>query len=124
MLLCITYSTIPDNYGIDEYSKCIFNIDMEKLKTVNAKMHDWILNDLSRTLRDDKTFDQDKDDLDKCMYDAIVEEACTGTSGCVTFVCKDTSTKRLHMQLDERKIDADLVKIRSAAFASAPRRTE
>jgi hypothetical protein len=111
MLLCITFGTIPDDD--EHFPECLFNIDMEKLKTVNSDLHDWILDDLSCSPVSDKSV------MDKhnSMYEAIVEEACKGTI--VMLVCKETRAKRLHVKLDERKIEGDIYKMRSSVFAEA-----
>jgi hypothetical protein len=80
MLVLLTYRTpkIEVLLPAHNYTTCLLDINMERLRVVNPTVYEWI-----RTI--DVIVDFDKE-VDERMYKAIVNDARNGITGCIKVV--------------------------------------
>ncbi len=78
-LFMLTYSTPPSGFrsAIDNCMSCLVGVDMDRLSGINPEMHEWL-----KSSNEDDTLDTECDE-DAVMYNAIVHDASTGTTGCI-----------------------------------------
>ncbi len=101
MLFMINYNT-PESHDI--CASCMVNIDMEKLRTVNLKLHDWITK-----LNEDDTVELANTDV-LPMYEAIMHDAQSNETGCIKPV-KPVVYKKMLICADFYKAHEDASKI-------------
>lgn len=80
MLVLLTYRTpkIEKLLSAHNYTTCLLDINMERLRVVNPTVYEWV-----RTI--DVVVDFDNE-IDERMYKAVVNDARNGITGCINVV--------------------------------------
>ena len=102
MIFVLTYSTPPGfRSSVRNFASCVVDVDMDALMSLNPSMHAW----LSRVNESDIVDLEDYNESSR-MYEAIVHDARTGSTGCIKAVFVQTVNICTEVQRAHRDIEA------------------